>query len=192
MTWLVCDYGEVISLPQPPEDLAAIESAAGAADPGPFWASYWRHRPDYDRADLDAGQYWRIVLGRPVGSAELERLVSADVGSWLHPNAESLDRVGALRDEGVRLALFSNAPVELANELQHAPWLDSFSRKFFSCGLRATKPDAGAYAAVLNDLGAAPADVVFVDDRQANVDGAAAVGIRAFLFESPGQLAGLL
>ena len=49
MTWLLCDYGEVLSLPQPAADRAAIEVAAGRRGEE-FWADYWRHRPDYDRA----------------------------------------------------------------------------------------------------------------------------------------------
>ena len=191
VTWLLCDYGEVISLPQPPDDLAAVESAADVTDRDAFWASYWQHRPEYDRADLTAEQYWHAVLGRPMESNRLGRVVAADVGSWLHPNPASLEAVTDLRDRGIGLALFSNAPVELARELQDTPWLEPFSRKFFSCRLRAVKPDAVAYRAVIDELGAQPADVVFVDDRPANVAGASAVGIRAFLFEGPDQLAAL-
>lgn len=192
VTWLLCDYGEVISLPQPPDDLAAVESAAGVTDRDTFWASYWHHRPKYDRSDVTAERYWQDVLGRAVDPDQLEEVIAADVRSWLHPNPASLEAVSRLKDEGIRLALFSNAPLELARELQGAPWLEPFSRKFFSCELRAAKPDRDAYRAVIDDLGAQPADVVFVDDRPANVAGASAVGMRAFLFESPGQLAALL
>ena len=34
MTWLLCDYGEVLCLPQPDADRAAIETAAGGSSPG--------------------------------------------------------------------------------------------------------------------------------------------------------------
>lgn len=37
-------------------------------------------------------------------------------------------------------------------------------------------------------LGVDPAQVVFVDDRQANVDGAAAAGMRGIRFSSAAQL----
>ena len=192
VTWLICDYGEVISLPQPPGDLAAVESAAGVAEPGSFWASYWRHRPAYDRADVTSDQYWELVLGAPPASTDLRRLVAADVGSWLHPNPASIRAVSGLKARGVRLALFSNAPVDLADRLQDAPWLEPFSEKFFSCRIKATKPDAAAYNAILGELGIGAEDAVFVDDRPANVEGARAVGMRAFVFEGAEQLAGLL
>ena len=192
VTWLICDYGEVISLPQPPGDLAAVESAAGATDPGSFWASYWHHRPAYDRADLTSDQYWERVLGHPPGSIDLRRLVAADVDSWLHPNPASIRAVAGLKAKGIQLALFSNAPVDLADRLQDAPWLESFSEKFFSFRIKATKPDAAAYTAVLGELGIGAEDAMFVDDRPANVEGARAVGMRAFLFEGADQLAGLV
>ncbi|HVA73001.1 MAG TPA: HAD family phosphatase [Acidimicrobiales bacterium] len=193
MTWLICDYGEVISLPQPAGDLAAIEAAAGVQGDGQsFWKAYWRHRPSYDRADVTAAEYWRAVTGRAVNSDALEHLARADVGSWLHPNPDSISAVAELKERGVRLALFSNAPAELARELQSAPWLGSFSEKFFSCDLNAVKPAHDSYLAVLESLGAHPEEVVFVDDRPANVAGAQAVGIRAFVFEGPAQLARLV
>lgn len=192
VTWLICDYGEVISLPQPSADLAAIEGAAGFRGDGHrFWDAYWQHRRSYDRADLTASEYWEAVTGRPFEPEALEHLTRIDVASWLHPNPDSISAVTELNDRGIRLALFSNAPIELADELQAAPWLGSFSEKFFSSKLREVKPDRASYQAVLDSLGAPPQDVVFVDDRPANVAGAQAVGIRAFVFEGPSQLTSL-
>ena len=60
-----------------------------------------------------------------------------------------------------------------------------FTRRFFSCWLRAVKPEPAAYRAVLDALDARPEDVVFFDDRPANVAGAAELGIDARLFEHP-------
>ena len=192
VTWIICDYGGVISLPQPSGDIAAVESAAGVTGDGSLWPAYWRHRPAYDRGDVTAAQYWEVVLGRRPTPVQLERIVAADVASWLHPNLASVEAVAELQRRGARLALFSNAPVDLADELASAPWLATFSERFFSCRLNAIKPDAAAYEAVLSGLGAEAGEVIFVDDRQANVDGAAAVGMRAFLFEGPDVFAGLL
>jgi putative hydrolase of the HAD superfamily len=51
------------------------------------------------------------------------------------------------------------------------------------------KPDAEIYTALLDTLGAEPADCLFVDDRQINVDGARAVGLAAHLWTSADELA---
>ncbi|RMH87173.1 MAG: HAD family hydrolase [Actinomyces sp.] len=45
------------------------------------------------------------------------------------------------------------------------------------------KPDPRAYAAAVEALGVAPADIVFVDDQAANVAGAAAAGLDAVWFD---------
>jgi epoxide hydrolase-like predicted phosphatase len=44
------------------------------------------------------------------------------------------------------------------------------------------KPEPAAYRSVCERLGVAPADVLFLDDVQVNVDGARAVGMRAITF----------
>lgn len=53
-------------------------------------------------------------------------------------------------------------------------------------GLR--KPSPEAYAAAVAHLGLPPSRLIFVDDRQANVEGALAAGIPAIRFESAAQL----
>jgi putative hydrolase of the HAD superfamily len=193
VSWLICDYGEVLSLAPPAEDRAALEAAAawdGTTES--FWNAYWTHRPAYDRGDVTAVEYWESVLRRNVAGDELVSIIHADVAGWLRPNLRSIEAVVELKERGVRLALFSNAPVEVAAGIVGAPWMASFSRKFFSCDLRAVKPEPAAYNAVLEGLDVRADEVLFVDDRPVNVAGAEAVGIRAVLFESPEQFAGLI
>jgi FMN phosphatase YigB (HAD superfamily) len=57
-----------------------------------------------------------------------------------------------------------------------------FSLPIFSSLTRALKPAPAAYTEALTLLGAAPHDAFFVDDSEANVDGAREVGITAVLF----------
>lgn len=44
------------------------------------------------------------------------------------------------------------------------------------------KPDPSIYRHLLVKTGAVPADVIFVDDRQANVDAAVGLGMEGILF----------
>ena len=192
--WVVFDYGAVLCTEQPAADRRALVRAAGLdPDGGPavdaFWAAYWRDRPAYDRAELDPAAYWRRVLDRTPTAAELAALDAADVAGWVHPQPASLAVAEALAAAGVPLALLSNAPASLADVVDELPWMQVVPHRFYSCRLRATKPDPAAYGGVLAELGAAPAEVTFVDDRPANVAGAAAVGMRALLFTDPTTLA---
>jgi hypothetical protein len=100
VTWLLCDYGEVLSLAQPADDRARVEAAAGRGGPD-FWADYWAHRPDYDRGDLSVADYWTTVAGREFDEDDLGRLVLADVASWLHPDGRALAGAGPEPDESL-------------------------------------------------------------------------------------------
>ena len=85
MIWLLCDYGEVISLPQPLADKVALEEEVGRFGPE-FWSAYWQHRPGYDRGDTEVTEYWYSVLGFRPERRRLERLIELDIAGWLHPN----------------------------------------------------------------------------------------------------------
>jgi len=98
----------------------------------------------------------------------------------LHPG-QFVDRVGQA-GRGVGQQCEADAVDELS-------WMQVVPRRFYSCRLRATKPEPAAYGGVLAELGAGPAEVTFVDDRPANVAGAAVVGMRALLFTDPTTLA---
>jgi putative hydrolase of the HAD superfamily len=192
--WVLFDYGAVLCRDQPEEDRQALVRAAGidAADRPAverFWDGYWRDRGGYDRAELDPAAYWARVLDRTPTAAEVAAIDGADVAGWCHPQPATLAVVNALAADGARLALLSNAPASLADAVDELPWIQVVSRRFYSSRLRATKPDPAAYGGVLTELGADPADVTFVDDRPANVAGAAAVGMRALLFTDPARLA---
>ena len=192
--WVLFDYGAVLCTAQPEADRRALVAAAGLdPDDGPavdrFWSGYWRDRPAYDRAELDPAAYWARVLDRTPADAELAAMDAADVAGWVHPQPGSLAVAAALAEAGTRLALLSNAPASLADAVDELPWMQVVPRRFYSCRLRATKPDPAAYGGVLAELGADPAEVTFVDDRPANVAGAAAVGLRALLFTDPTTLA---
>ena len=189
MTWLLCDYGEVLCVAPPASDRAALTRAA-AWNParGDFWQAYWADRPAYDRADLSVEEYWTRLLGSTPPAAQLDELIAADTAGWLHPNRPVMAAAERAGHRGLRLAILSNAPVEVADRIDEAPWLAAFSRRFFSCRLKAVKPETAAYRAVLDALGAEPGEVIFFDDRPANVAGAAALGIDARLFRSATQL----
>ncbi|MEV4640510.1 HAD-IA family hydrolase [Actinoplanes sp. NPDC049548] len=179
-TQLLIDFGEVVSVAQPAADVAAMAAAAGMPLIE-FTARYWAHRPGYDRGRR-ARDYWRDVLGAGPGAVLLHRLVELDVASWLHLNPDTLRMLEVVRAAGVPVSLLSNAPRELARELDRHPALRSFARRLFSADLGLTKPDPAAFTAALGVLGAHPGDVVFVDDRAENVAVAAELGLRARRF----------
>jgi putative hydrolase of the HAD superfamily len=185
--WLLCDYGEVLCTAPRPEDRAQLERLA-ACEPQVFWQRYWEHRPAYDRGDIDVAQYWTASLGHRPEPPLLAELLEADIAGWLHPNRDVLAAAARAAAAGLRLAVLSNAPVEHAAVYDRLEWLAAFSPRLFSCHFRMVKPEPAIFEAALRRLGAEPAEVIFLDDRPANVGAARAVGIEAELFEDAAQV----
>jgi putative hydrolase of the HAD superfamily len=187
MRWLLCDYGEVLCLPPSQPDQEALEAEAGSGGPR-FWAPYWQHRPGYDRGQLDTVTYWTRVFGRAPRASHVQRLHETDTIMWSRPNQSSIDAAQRTAALGLRLAVLSNAPAELADRFDRLPWLDPFAPRLFSGRLGMVKPEPAIFVAALEALDARPGDVIFVDDRPENVEAALRLGLRATLFTRPGQL----
>jgi putative hydrolase of the HAD superfamily len=188
---LLVDYGEVISRPQRPGALARLAALAGA-DPAGFTMRYWEHRPDYDRG-VAAASYWSAVAGRELSDpALIESLMALDLESWSDLNTETLEVLAHAQARGSSLSLLSNAPHDLAEALDRHPALTGFERLMFSSRIGVIKPEAAVFEAALAEIGRPASEVIFIDDRPANVEGARALGMRAILFTSAGRLRGEL
>ena len=191
--WLLSDYGEVISRPLPAETIRELADLAGQRADG-FRDRYWKFRPPYDLGQSDCA-YWSAVLGRELEAEPqlVAAMVAVDVAGWMTLNPRTLPALVKFGTQaGVRLALLSNAPEALATAIDQSGWSRSFDRRFYSCRLGLAKPDSAVYEAVLDDLGATPQSVLFIDDRAENALAAAALGLRAVRFTSAELLAGQL
>jgi putative hydrolase of the HAD superfamily len=182
--WIVFDYGEVISL-RPPAQAGALLARTAGVTPERFWQVYWQGRPAYDLGATDAAGFWGDVcarLGRTADEKLIDTLVAHDLAAWSHHNPETLCLLEELAAADTRLALLSNAPAEVARWIDDQPWAALFRHRFFSTDLRRAKPDPRIFREVCERLGARPGDLVFVDDRQENIDTAQALGIESVLF----------
>jgi putative hydrolase of the HAD superfamily len=187
VSWVMFDYGGVLSHPPAPQDLTLLGRAAGVAVPN-LVDAYWKWRRAYDLAELDESGYWRQVgrsLGRSYSDAEIAELSRLDNAMWLRLQAGTVALIEELAAAGLPLALLSNAPDVLAEAIASLPIAEYFGHLFFSSQLKVAKPDPECYSRVLARLGASADDVIFIDDRGENVAAAAALGLRAVHFTSP-------
>jgi len=178
--WLLLDYGDVISLPYDEEVGAEVARLLDLA-PEELMERYWVNRVHLD-SGLPTAPYWSGVAGRDVTEDEAAKLDAVDLNGWARTNAEVLALVEEQRAAGVRLALLSNAPHVQADAFEQVAWAVGFERIFVSARLGLVKPDPAIFQHVLDELGAPADEVTFVDDRAANVEAAASLGIRALLF----------
>lgn len=183
--WYLFDYGMVISAAPTADDWGRLNLAAGRRLDAPG-STYWAHRHAFDEGSLDSTGYWGAVLERDVPAEEAERLDRLDTALWSRPNPATAAVLEALRARGSHLALLSNMPVRMS-EIFAADdaWAAPFEHLFFSGQLRLGKPDRRIYDHALGRLGAAPADVVFIDDKAENIDTAREIGMRT-VHHTPG------
>lgn len=171
----------VISEAPTEQDWSALAEAAGVPLQSPD-GPYWRHRIEYDAGRLGVREYWQKVLGREVSEGLKEELHALDLRAWSNLNSDTLDVLEAIDSTGQKMALLSNMPTEMAEFFGHSSvWAKYFSRLFFSGQLGLIKPDPAIYRHVLKALDAPAESVLFIDDRQENLDAAAALGIRTVL-----------
>lgn len=187
---VVFDYGEVISRSPSPEAVEELAALAGV-DHGTFVAAWDRHRLELDQGRLGVVDYWRTMareLGTTWGLARLQQLWARDFTSWFEPEPEVVDLIGELHEGGTRVALLSNAGFDFADPFTYSPLGSVMERVFVSAELDLVKPDPAIYRHVMTELGVAPEGMAFVDNKPANVEAAAALGIAAHHYVDPAGL----
>ena len=109
------------------------------------------------------------------------------------PHSASLSAIGRLASNGLyRLATINNESREMNRYRLDTFGLGKmFSAFFSSCYLGVRKPDARIDEIALDVMRADRAASLFVDDREENVAGARAVGLRARLAPELGRLVGV-
>ena len=91
-----------------------------------------------------------------------------------------------LRAKGVPVFALSNFGIgSFAFAETKYPFLAEFDRRYISGHMGVIKPDAGIYQQVEEDSGAAPASLLFADDRIDNIEAARARGWATHLFDGP-------
>lgn len=186
---VIFDYGNVLCARQRREDvdaMAAVFSAPAAA----FEEAYWERRDAFDAAGLTPEAYWGEIadmLGATLTDRLLADAIAADNRCWSHPSPVMGRWAADLRAAGVRTAILSNMPVTLRERLAGLPWLPRFDHETFSCDVRVCKPRPEIFEHCLAGLGTAPAETLFLDDREENTRAAAALGIHTILFHDAEQ-----
>lgn len=133
----------------------------------------------------DYGKLTRVEFNQKVsamtGIAVPE--IVAGIEAETHINTPLVSYVRQLKAEGHRIACLSNGTHEwtLRVIIDHGLG-DLFEAVVLSGDLGIVKPSPEIYTYTLEKLDIKPAQAIFVDDRQANVDAATALGMRGLLF----------
>lgn len=132
-------------------------------------AEYPDHRPLIEAYHLR----WPETLGAAIGG--------------------TVDILAELREGGVRLLALSNWSAETFPIARpRYPFLDWFEGIVISGEVKAAKPDERIFRVLIDRHDVEPTETVFVDDSEANIRAAAALGFVAIRFTDPPALRGAL
>ncbi len=176
------DYGQVLSCPPDPAAWARMRAITGL-DEDRFHTAYWAFRHDYDRAALTGPAYWHAVAastGIMLDDTQLAALFAADVDVWTDLNVPMVEWASRLQRAGIRTGILSNIGNSIAyGIIAKLPWLSGFDHCTWSHSLFMAKPEPAIYLKTAEALHTAPANILFIDDREENVAAAAALGFQA-------------
>lgn len=177
---VILDYGEVISHPADPKVISWMAQMFGVQVQG-FRQTYGQFRHDYDRGTLSAIEYWTNVgeaNGIHPSAEQIDELRKADVRMWSRLNQSVLDWVLELREAGFKTAVLSNMHDDMVQHLRtNGEWTKRFDVVTLSSSLGTAKPEPEIFEHCLNGLGVTASEAIFIDDREANIEGALRVGL---------------
>ena len=179
------DYGLVLTGPPHPPAWERMKALLHTEE-APFHAAYWRPRHAYDLGELSGESFW-LAVAQEVGQAPDEQtikaLLDADTELWTQPNRPMIDWAAALQATGVRTGILSNlGDVMETGVLAACPWLLRFDHLTFSHRLGIAKPDLAIYRHAAEGLELTPAQILFIDDRADNIEGAKQAGMQTIQY----------
>jgi len=188
---VVFDYGLVLTGPQDPQAHAALVRLSGLPLER-FESLYWVNRHAYDEGKLSGLAFWQEFARAaelPDDRKIVEELNLWDARMWTTQNPAMLAWQQQLKQRGLLTAILSNMGDNVLDNMKREfDWLPRFDVQVWSYQLHMAKPDPAIYLHTLKELGAQPAETLFLDDRQVNVEAAQALGIQAIEFSTVERL----
>ena len=176
------DYGLVLTGPPDSAAWAQMREVSGLNEDA-LHETYWHFRHDYDRGALNGTAYWNAVAeraGTSFNAEQITTLEALDVDLWTVPNQPMIAWVQRLQRAGVRTGILSNIGDAIAEGIvARLPWLADFYHCTWSHALSLAKPDPEIYRKTAELLHTPPDRILFIDDREENVQAARSLGMQA-------------
>jgi putative hydrolase of the HAD superfamily len=184
---VVFDYGMVLSSTPDCAAHAALLRITGLPE-AEFETLYWRDRHAYDEGKLTGLEFWQkfdrdAALG--LSAAKIDELNQLDGLMWTTQNEEMLAWQERLKARGILTAILSNMGDNVLATIERKfTWPERFDVRVWSYQHRMAKPEPAIYRLTLDQLGTRAEETLFLDDRDVNVEAAAALGMRAIQFST--------
>ena len=188
---VVFDYGMVLSGPPHPEAQNELRRITGLSHEA-FESLYWVDRHAYDRGDLTGMQFWKKLVSDAdlkLSEAQIAELNNWDARMWTTTNPATINWHKQLKEKGLRTAILSNMGDSVLEKIErNFPWIADFDVLIWSYQHSMAKPEPAIYRLLLERLGTAPDETLFLDDKIENIEAARHLGIRGLQFSNVNQL----
>jgi putative hydrolase of the HAD superfamily len=188
---VVFDYGMVLSGPPHPQSHQELRRITGLSH-NELERYYWVDRLAYDRGDLSGLAFWQKLVAEAklnLSTEEITELNHWDSAMWTTINPEMLAWHKKLKEQGLQTGILSNMGDSVLESIERSfYWIADFDVLIWSYQHRMAKPDLQIYRLLLDQLGSAPEETLFLDDKLENIEAARQVGIYGLQFSTVSQL----
>jgi putative hydrolase of the HAD superfamily len=119
---------------------------------------------------------------------EIHEKISAmvtDFYDYMPPFPETYELIKELKEKGYKIYLLSNATPRFFDRYLDIPAFEYFDGLFISALYKLLKPNREIYEAFCNKFSLDPTECFFIDDLEANIEGAKKYGMQGFQFKAP-------
>jgi len=188
---VVFDYGMVLSEPPNAHHQEELTRITGLSHQE-LEEHYWIDRHAYDRGELTGLGFWQNLVTRAkldLGESEIHQLNQHDARMWTSINPEMLAWQKQLKAKGFQTGILSNMGDTVMESILDAfEWVQDFDVLIWSYQHNLAKPEPEIYHLLLEKLGTAPEETLFLDDKLVNIEAARKVGIQGLVFSTVAQL----
>jgi putative hydrolase of the HAD superfamily len=157
-------------------------------DPGAFLAAvFGGNDAEALVGKVAARDWWTVVYERLGLDDEQREELRAEIEAASPIDDQMVSFIRSLRPPH-RTAYLSNAWDDVRPWLGRQGIADAVDEVIISAEVGVAKPDPRIYRVALERLGAQPADAIFIDDSEVNVEAARVIGITAILARSTRQV----
>ena len=181
--WVLFDFGGVIAEEGFRKGLEAIAEESGL-DVKQFVAiaSELMYRTGYVKGRADEHTYWDALRDAASVRGTDKELREQILERFILRQA-MLDEAGNLRSRGLKVGILSDQTNWLDEIDRRNPFEHLFDRVFNSFYLKRSKRDSALFPQIAAEVGAAAAEILFVDDNEGNAARAASQGWNTIVFK---------
>lgn len=174
------------------ERLTAVLEAAGTRPDEQAIEAFLSDIFSADESALVGDADFEVELPKILQRWQIDRPIADVLSIWtdIEPNRTILATVDELRKQGLRVCLATNQH-RLRGEFMHRTldYRNRFNQSFYSYQIGARKPQPQFFRHMIQALGCAPDEILFVDDKATNVEQARTEGLRSRVVTNHEQIA---